>query len=187
MDDSTKAAMRNALMGALTGGAIGGGGKFLSGANKMRDIMRAAAAGGALGGTAAGATNVAGNAMMGAPDPEDPSAFKTRGLAGGALLGALAGGGMGAAGAAGKLPLRAIMAKMGIPENMITREIAKMAGNPSLSGIMKGAGLGAATVGIPLAYEGFDEGMGMDEVQEQINKEQRRKQIEKMMMYGGAM
>lgn len=193
MDDKTKAALRIALMGALTGGALGAGGKFLGlggkAAETLPEILRAAGIGAGLGGAAAGATNVAGSALMGDPEEGEDNPYAKRGLTGGALLGVLGGGALGALGAAGKFPvgLKALMAKLGeeLPmDNMITRHISQLGEAPTASGIKKGAAIGAAALGIPLAYEGGDEGMYFDAMQEQIAKEQRRKQIERMMMYG---
>jgi hypothetical protein len=186
VDDKTKAALRIALMGALTGGVVGGGAKMLGGAKKMSEILRAAGIGSALGGTAAAGTNLAGTTLMGEPEEGESSPYAKRGLLGGALLGALGGGALGAAGAAGKIPggLKALVAKIGeeIPiENMITRKIGEYAKRPTKEGVKKGAMIGAAALGIPLGYEGFDEGVYFDAMQEEIAKEQRRKQIEELM------
>ena len=186
MDDNHNAAMRIALMGALTGGALGAGGKFLTGATKLKAILKAAGIGAGIGGAAAGATNVAGSALMGEPEEGEANPNTRRGLTGGALLGILGGGALGAAGAAGKIPvgLRSLLVKMGdeLPlDNMITRKIGEYGRAPTASGIKKGAAIGAAAVGVPLAYEGMDEGMYYDAMQEELRKAQRKKQIEEMM------
>ena len=181
-----RSALRLALMGALTGGAFGAGAKFYSGAKDLGSILRAAGIGAGVAGGVAGGSHLVGNAVMGEPQEGETNPNAKRGVLGGVLLGALAGGGLGAAGAAGKIPfaLKKLAAKFAdeIPvENMITRKIGQYAEKPTTVGMKKGALMGAAALGIPMAYEGGDEGMYYDQMQEEIAKEQRRKQIEQIM------
>ncbi len=47
-------------------------------------------------------------------------------------------------------------------ENIITEKLTSLGHNPSLKKTLLGAGIGAGTIGLPAAYIGADEGMGLD-------------------------
>jgi hypothetical protein len=184
-----KRALKVALTGALTGGAVGGGARALSSPGTLRELLKAVGTGAAIGGTVAGGSSAIGSKIMGSPTPDESNPAASRGAVGGGVTGALLGGSLGALAVAGHLPakLGSLAEKLDIPaENMITEYIKKLAQHP-VSGktIAKGAGIGAAALGLPLAYQGFDEGVGYDALQHEIDRKQREKEAMQAMAYQG--
>jgi hypothetical protein len=188
-DDHLRAALKIALSGALTGGVIGAGGKFLTGARGLGAIGKAGAVGAGLGGAVSGLSNLLGASVMDEPEPGEVNGYAKRGLVGGGLLGAGIGGVLGGLGASGKLKISAnapqilrkiaSMAAEELPlKNLIAEKIAQLGEAPTGAGIRKGALMGAATLGLPSAYMGMDESLGYDALQREIEDEQRKKMME---------
>ena len=94
-DPARSAAKAAALSGAISGGALGLGTAVLGGKRKLLELLKASLIGGGAASALAGGATYAGSKLLGAPDPDDDSAYTTRGAVGGALgagsLGALAG------------------------------------------------------------------------------------------------
>lgn len=180
--DRLKAA---ALTGAASGGLLGAGSALLGGAKNLPGVLKKAAIGAVGGGIVAPAAIGTGEAIMGAPGPDEQNAYVRRGLLGGAILG----GGLGA-GAAGlmsagaKLPL----AKLGAfgdkiktamsADNIVLNKLRQYAQNPSRSNIMKGVLLGTGIGALAGGEFSADEGLNLDAIQNEIDaaKMRRRKQ-----------
>ena len=170
-------ALKAALSGAAFGAPLGVAGKLWSGGKKMSDMLRAALVGGGLGAGVSGGTVLAGSAAMGEPGPGETNPYTARGGVGGALAGGGLGGLLGAIAAAGRWPksLPAFI-KRGLPEsNIISQKISGLAGTPH--GIKKGFGIGSASIGIPAAIYGADEGMGLDVIAREMEKERLKQRF----------
>lgn len=187
-----KRALKVALAAAVTGGTIGAGAKLLGGATKLSEILKAGGAGAGIGALVGGGSNMLGNEVMGDPEYGDSNPNAKRGAVGGGLAGGIVGGVLGGLGAAGRFPkgISSLVSKMGEEapaENMITRYINSLSHTPTPGNIAKGAGVGAAALGLPSAYYGADEGMGYDVVQREMDDEKKRRIAHKLaeqMMYG---
>lgn len=162
-----------ALSGAVTGGVLGGGSALLGGAKTFGSFARPALKGAAIFGAGAPTGLLAGEALLGKPKHGEVNPYMHRGLAGGALLGALAGGGGAAYLASGKkLPF----AKLGAfgdkaeeaigglygADNIISNKIRQWAQNPSAGNIAKASLLGGATAGVLGGHFAGEEGAGVD-------------------------
>ncbi len=174
MNDKIKEALRVALSGALTGGVLGAGGKFLGGARKLGQIGKAGAVGAGIGGVLSGASNLVGSELMG-----DNAPSSEKGLVGGALTGAMVGGGLGGLSAAGKLRLtgespeilRALskFAQEELPlKNALTEYIAKS--SPAI-----GAAVGAGAMGTVGGAEGWDEGGSYDNLMRELEEKHKER------------
>ena len=187
--DDYKRALKVALTGALTGGAFGAGARALGGTGELADLIKAAGIGAATGGGIAGGPSLIGSKILGSPQPEEQNPAAARGMVGGGVTGALLGGGLGALAVSGHLPakLGMLAEKLDIPaENMITQYFKKLAAKPVTGrSILKGAGIGAAALGLPLAYQGFDEGVGYDALQHEIDRKQQEQAALAAMRYQG--
>jgi hypothetical protein len=170
--DSIDAAKQAALSGALTGGTLGSVGALLGGARSKAALLKAALLGAGAGGTVAGGTNLLGTAIMGPPAADDPTAYTRRGAVGGAVGGGLLGAGIGALAAKGKIKIP------GSP--MIAGFFEKMAGSPTAA--KRGAILGALGLGAAAAYQGSDEGMQVDAINQEMERRRRQALLEE---YGG--
>ena len=187
--EALKRALKVASTGALTGAAVGSGARALSSTGSVKDLIKAAITGGVTGGGLAGISSYVGSKIKGEPKEEERNPAASRGALGGGVTGALLGGGLGALAVAGHMPAGAasLAEKLDIPaENMITQYIKKLAAKPVTGrSIAKGAGIGAAALGLPLAYQGFDEGVGYDALQRELERKQREQQALQAMRYNG--
>jgi len=167
------ATLKALLSGALSGGALGAGGRILGGARKLSDVMKGAAVGGGISGALSGGSTYLGSEIMGPPKETDPSAFTHRGGVGGAVGGGTLGAALGA-GAAGGL--------IGLPsKNVVTDYFTKLARKPNLKGILAGAGAGALGLGAIAGYMGSDEGMQVDFLNEEMKRAKRRKMLQERL------
>lgn len=171
-----------ALSGVGSGALMGGAGRFIAGSRKLKEMLKAAAMGGALSGATAGLATGAGTAAMGVPDSDESNAYATRGLTGGALLGGTVGAGIGGAlglkgpGILAKLPKIVKQAGSNLPlDNMLTDKLLAYAAKPGASSAVKGALLGAGTLGAAASYLGGDEGMQIDLIRDQMNALKRKR------------
>ena len=197
MNSALLAALKAALSGGVTGGAIGGAGKFLLGSEKagakmastMPEIGSAALKGAGLGSAIAGGSQLAGSAIMGAPEEgEEGSPYAKRGALGGGVLGGATGGVLGAMLAHGKLPLAGggMLAKAAsrigqeIPDNIAIQYLKRLGQAPTTEKTIVGGMLGAGLLGAPSAFEGADEGQSLDTIQNEIRAQQRRKMAQRM-------
>lgn len=166
-EDTLRDATRTAALGSGIGGLLAGGGAaILAGKRQASRIARDALLAGLGGGALAGGGTYLGGRIMGADDPENPDtgAYTKRGAVGAGLAGAGTGALLGAAGAAG----------LGRgPDNLVGDYLRKLARKRSISGISKGAGLGALALGGIGAYLGASEGTGVDFLE---NERRRREE-----------
>ena len=197
MSELLRAALKAALSGGLTGGAVGGGTRFLLGheaggiarAATKAEIAKAALKAGAVGASIGAGSQAVGNSILGTPDENDQGTpYTKRGALGGGLVGGLTGGVLGGMMAGGKLggiskPLGRIGERVAesVPDNIALQYLRKLGANPTREGMIAGAGLGAAVVGLPSAYEGADEGAMMDEVRAQMQEKEREQMKQKLM------
>jgi hypothetical protein len=174
------------LGGGVTGGILGGAsGLFgeVSGAAKaagpkavrnaiLKSIGTKAALGALASGALAGGSAYIGNKAMGVPDDADPTGYTTRGAVGGAIGGGVGGAGIGALAARGKIPL---------PKkspDLLRAYAQKLKAMPLSKGAGIGAALGALGLGSLAAYQGADEGMQLDFLNNQMEAEKRKKMRE---------
>lgn len=171
-----EAALRTALSGGVTGAAIGGGARFLSGGNK-KQILKSALVSSGLGAGLAGGSQLVGSSLLGDPEEEEGgSPYTVRGALGGAVGGGSLGALLGLLAASGKLPKMSIYApqklrsivgsiKEELPlRNFLTKEIEKISKNPTAKGIRKAGIYGAGMGAIPGAFLGADEGQTVDTI-----------------------
>jgi hypothetical protein len=160
-----------ALSGAISGAVLGGGGKAITGAKNVGQIVKAALAGSALSGGLTLGGGGLGMMMMGEPDENDPTAFTKRSAVGGALAGGALGAGM-MSPAFRNLVLKGAKAlgkekdlsemgrswnpKTGEVENILLHKLKKLQGSPAA--MPAGAAIGSLVGG----YQGGDEGMQAD-------------------------
>lgn len=170
--ESLDAALKAAASGAVFGAPFGVMGKLWGGGKKISDLLRGAMVGGGLGGGAAGGSVLAGSALLGEPGPGETSPYTARAGLGGALTGGGLGGLLGGLAAAGKLPksLPASIMKYLPQDNILTRKIAK-------SSIPAGAAMGAGALGLPTGLYGMDEGMGVDVIMNEMQKDKLRRRL----------
>jgi len=171
-DESLDAALKAAASGAVFGAPFGVMGKLWGGSKKISDLLRGALVGGSLGGGAAGGSVLAGSSVLGEPAPGETSPYTARAGLGGAITGGGLGALFGGLAAAGKWPksLPATLAKYLPAENIVTRKI--MNSSPG-----KGAAIGGTALGIPSALYGMDEGMGVDVIMQEMEKEKLRRRL----------
>lgn len=150
---------------AITGAVGGGLGSLLSGAKDSKDVIRQALAAAAISGGIGGGGYEAGKALVGAPDPNDPSGYTKRSALGGGLGGAAIGGGLGAL-------------AHSIKPNMVAEAGELVDKSPYLLKLLRqfprgrAALLGAGALGAFGAYQGAEEGM----IQDAIQREKMRSQ-----------
>lgn len=170
-------ALKAALSGAAFGAPLGVAGRLWSGGKKISDLIRAGLVGGSLGAGAAGGSVLTGSALLGEPAQGETSPYTVRGGLGGAMAGGGLGAIIGALAASGKLPrsLPASLAKYMPKDNIVSQKLRSFGGQPG--GMRKGAALGGATVGIPSAVYGADEGMGLDVVAQELQKERLKEAL----------
>lgn len=159
MNEEWRRYLQMAASGGLTGAALGGIGKILSGSRSGIGIAASALGAGALGATAVPSAAYLGEQALGAPGEDELQPFTLRAGLGGAGVGAVAGGGVGAAmgsgltSALGKaMPGAAKAAASNLPlDNLIVDRLKKMGG---LKGALAGGALGALGMGFMAADEG---------------------------------
>ena len=175
-------ALKAAISGATFGAPLGVASRLWMGGRKISDLIRAALVGGGLGAGVSGGTGALGSAVLGEPGHGEANPYLARGGAGGALAGGGLGGVLGGLAAAGKFPrpLPASLLRVLPRPNIVTDKISSFIGQPGA--VKKGAGLGAAALGIPAAIYGADEGTGLDALAREIEKERLRRQL--MESYG---
>lgn len=161
MTDEQKQRLKELLIsGALSGAVLGGGGAALTGAKTLGAIGKSALSGAGLGAALGGGSNLAADAVLGEPNPNDPTAYSKRGAVGGALAGGLGGAALGAIAAGGskggfsRMARAALMNKLG--RGAVAKGVGKLGSRSAGAGIV--GGLGALVGG----YQGGDEGMQMD-------------------------
>jgi len=171
-NETLDAALKAAASGAVFGAPFGAVGKMWGGGKKISDLLRGALVGGSLGAGASGGSVLAGSAVLGEPGPGEISPYTKRAGIGGALAGGGLGAILGGLAAAGKWPksLPATISKYLPEENIITRKILN-----STPG--KGAAIGGTSLGIPGALYGMDEGMGVDVLLQEMEKEKLRRRL----------
>lgn len=165
-EDRMREAAKTAAMGAgATGLGIGALSAILAGKRRAALIARDAVLAGLGAGGLSGGGTYLGSKLLGPGAEDDPGKFTRRGAVGvglgggigGALLGGLAGGG-------------AVPAAR-LPNNLVGDYMKRLAARRSLSGVLKGAGLGAAALGTLGAYLGASEGMGVDFIQNERRRQ----------------
>lgn len=160
------AARQATLSGAASGGALGGISALLGGARSKAALLKAALLGAGAGGALAGGTNILGTAIMGEPSEEDATAYTRRGALGGLVGGGLLGAGLGALAAKGKIRIP------GDP-NLVS-DYFKRLGMGGAGAAKKGAIAGALGLGAAASYQGADEGMQVDAINQELLR--RRKE-----------
>lgn len=169
-NDQVKDATFTALLsGGLSGAGLGAVSKLMGSAKRAtpKELLKAAILGGSVYGGLSGGSTALGSYIMGPPKEDDPSAFTMRGGVGGGVAGGALGAGLGAAVAGG-----AINAPKQIPAfaaNYLKN--LRSSKNP----LLKGAGIGAAAIGLPMAFLASDEGMQTDFIRNQVQAAKRRK------------
>jgi hypothetical protein len=164
-DEDWKRYLQMAASGGLTGAAMGGIGRILSGSRSLPAILASAAGGGALGASTIPGAAYLGEQVMGAPTTKDLQPYTARAGLGGASVGGLLGAGAGAATGSGlasrlaeALPGAAKTAGANLPLDNIIVDKLKRAGG--WKGALAGGLLGAGTLG----YMAADEGQQMDTI-----------------------
>lgn len=177
MTDEQRERLKTLLLsGGVSGAALGGGGALVGGAKGLGKVGKAAAIGALLSGGLAAGSGMLGEALTPRGDPDDPQANTKRGAIGGAaaggVLGASAGAllsaGMGSKKSVGRYLKAALMNNLG--RGVLAKGVGKIA--TPLGGAL-GVGALGATVG---GYQGADEGMQVDFV-DNIRKEERRRKM----------
>jgi hypothetical protein len=163
------AALKALMSGGISGAVLGAGSKVLGGARSLKDIAKGAGIAGLASGALSGGAALLGSQIMGAPSDDDPHGFTHRGAVGGAVGGSLLGGGLGAAAAGGLVSL-----PKGKNGNLIFDYFNKLAARPNRARILKGAALGALGLGTVAGYQGSDEGMQVDFLNEEMKRAKRR-------------
>lgn len=168
-DKARAAALESAKTGGLTGALVGGVGSLLGGAPSIGRILSSAAKGGLLGGASGYGSQVLGDAIMGEPDDNEPGAYASRGLVGGAVGGGVAGAALGGLLGTGKLkwlskvgPIAKAMEEPGALNNLATRKIREwMQKGGSYAAPRAAASLGLVG-GLVGGEHGSGEGMQVD-------------------------
>lgn len=158
-DQSWKRYLQLAASGGLTGAAMGGLGKILSGSRQKLPIGIAAGLGGLVGATAIPGASYIGEQILGEPDENDTTAYTKRTAVGGGVVGGVGGAGVGSLIGSGlakeagiAAPGLAKIAKANLPlDNLIIDQIKKRGG---LKGAILGGILGAGGLGFMAADEG---------------------------------
>lgn len=166
------------ISGGVSGGILGGAGSLLSGAKKFGSVGKAAAIGAGLSAALSGGSGMLGEALM--PGGEnDPQANTKKGALGGAVGGGLMGAGAGALlGVGGKGGLGRNLKAMlmnNFGRGVLAKNVGKIA--TPLGGAASLGALGAAVGG----YQGSDEGMQMDFIENLKKQAMRDRQRQQMM------
>jgi hypothetical protein len=168
-DQVNEAAKKAAISGGITGGLVGGVTPLLSMRKKnwrryLLESLGAGALGAATAGGLAGGATMLGSKMLGAPEPDDPSAYTRRATLGGVVGGGALGAGLGAGAAAvGKLPKQS--------PHLARSAIELLKKSPR--GKMIGALIGAGTLGGTAGFLGADEGMQVDFINNELRRQKR--------------
>lgn len=163
------AVMTSLLSGGVSGAGMGAITRMIGSKGRVpaAELLKSAAIGGGLYGGLAGGSTLLGSAIMGPPDSDDVTGFTTRGAVGGGVAGGALGAGLGSLIAAGKInPPKQLP---GVVSTYLKN--LRNAKNP----LLKGAGIGAAAIGLPAAYMASDEGMQTDFIRNQVEAAKRRK------------
>lgn len=190
-DNSRLKRIRDLMVSAaLGGGVVGAGASALQRGASLGSTLRGGALGAGVGSLLAGGGGTVGDFIMGEPDADESHPFLKRGvvggLVGGGALGAL-GGGLAASGTLGKAfaanpklreMAQKILGKESVffrpEENFLLRSLRDKSRNPSFAGTVAG-GLGAGAItGAAASYQGFDEGMQADFIEDQKRKLRER-------------
>lgn len=165
--DSTLKAL---LSGGISGSIVGSLPTLLSkGRPNLKRLLQAASVGGGIGATAAGGSTLAGSAILGTPDEDEPSGYTRRGALGGAAVGGTLGGALGALAGSGKVESKASYPYL---VRQMMDKLGKMPkGRGALLGALGGAGVGA----LGAAASGADEGMQLDVISHEMRDAKRRK------------
>lgn len=164
------AALKATLSGGIMGGLLGGIAPMLSTVPKnprkmALESLGSGALGAAISGTAAGGGTLLGSSILGAPDPNDSSAFTRRATLGSVLGGGLGGAVLGAAaGKFGKLPGFSpyVLKKLAKRLSQSKRPTAYGAGAGGLAGALGAGGIGS------------DEGMQVDFINNELRRQRMR-------------
>lgn len=133
---------------AATGGFAGALGSMLSGAKDSKEVLRNALAQAAIAGAIGGGGYEAGKALVGEPDPRDPKGYTKRSALGGALGGSAIGAGLGAL-------------SHSIPSDIyLFNQLKKLPRS-------KAALAGALALGAFGGYQGAEEGVLQDAIQQE--------------------
>lgn len=179
MTDEQKKRLKELLIsGALSGAVLGAGGSALSGAKTVGAIAKSALHGAGIGAALGGGSDLAADAVLGEPDPNNRTAYSKRGAMGGALAGGLGGAALGAlvsgGGAKGALSrdLKAgLINKLG--RGVVAKGVGKLGSRAVGAGVV--GSLGALVGG----YQGGEEGMQMD-FYHGLNEDKRKRMAEKL-------
>lgn len=172
MDDSSERMLALGLSGGLTGALLGAAGRLGGKLTKFSDLIKPATIGAGVGGGLAVGSGYTGEKLLGEPDLEESNPYTKRGAVGGAALGGTLGAGIGAGIGSGAL---GGLAKSILPaDNVITDRILAAARSGGLGKAGRLGLLGGAAGAAMLGYQGADEGMQMDV----IENERRRKLLE---------
>lgn len=181
-DDAT---WRATLSGAGSGAVLGGASALLGGLKPWQKVAKTALAGAGISAGIAGGGTFLGSQVLGAPEPDEDSAYTTRAGLGASLAGGAIGAGLGALAGHGSFSKSAIGRKVaqqfgGLADNIVGQGFKKLTAMGGREGAKRGAiagGLAGAALG---GYQGADEGMQVDFIQAQLDK-QRRERYRQLM------
>lgn len=166
---------RAALSGAGSGGVLGLGSAILGGAG-IKSALRRAVLGSLMGGGAAATAVGAGSLALGSPDAGESNPYTRRGAAGGAITGGTFGALLGGAMSKGILSGSLAKKYLKVPEALGGMARFAAGKHPALSAII--GGLSGGAVG---AYQGGDEGMQVDFIQNEIADAQKKRRRERAL------
>lgn len=158
-------ALKAMTKGAAKRGAAGAAIGLLSKGSTLRGIGRDAALYGAGGAAIGGGSAAIGSAVMGEPEADDPLAYAKRGAVGGTIGGGIAGS-IGAL-LALKSKKGAAFLKRHAKTNRVADAIVK-------GGPLAAIGIGGTAGSAAGAYQGFDEGQGVDTIRNSIRSNMKR-------------
>lgn len=167
MNKIAQATLKALMSGAASGGVLGAGTKLVGGGRTLADIGGAAAKGAAIGGAGAAGSTWLGSHILGAPDDDDKAAYTHRGALGGAVGGVAAGSTLGALAARGTIQAPK-------DANLLFDYFRAMAKNPTKYKTLKGGLIGGLGLGALAAYQGGDEGMQLDAMNEEMRRRKRQ-------------
>lgn len=169
MNDDLKKKMKDlALSGALSGAVLGSGASFFNGAKSLGQILKSGAVGAGLAGSMSVGSGYLGNKLMGQDDSDDPNGNTKRGALGGAVAGGLTGGAIGI-GLKNKTIKEAILKRLTEKEvvlkeltesSLLKRGVQAASKKPWLAALAA-----AGLIGAGASYQGADEGMQADFLQ----------------------
>lgn len=157
-ENPRKQEIKAALSGAASGALLGGGTALLTRGKSLKSALQAAGIGASAMGALAGGGTAIGNKVLGNADPNDKAAFTKRAAVGGALAGAALGG------------LGAVALKKGMLGSKVSSAFAKGAKTwrplhaIQISGTPAAAAVGAGAGSLYGSYQGADEGMMVDAI-----------------------